>query len=341
MVKKTKKRAEESISRKDFEAFKFGIERLKELEKELNSLNTKGFAKEESEIRARLKNVSEIPEIERRLKILKSKIHGKYRPKKKRSIQNKIAEEIKEIEEDVPKIKKEIKKLDEIKSIKEDIPKIKREIKKLNEISSIKEDVPKIKKEIEKLGEKIEELNKKRKGKIDSNIDVLVDTDFESFLSDLKIGLSKKISSKEKEVDEALKSDLQKREAVFRKRYDNLLKEFTIHKKKLEENLNKKYESKIRLSKENEKEISEKLNREFEEKVDAEKSALKKRFQDSMKEHVEKEIEIRKRHLEAELKKKKARLTKQLEQRRVSARARVDEQKKEMAKRKERNLKKA
>src|SRR3989344_780419 len=89
-----------SVSKTDFETFKFGVERLKEIEKELNSLDTRGFAKEEQDIKARLKKVSEIPYIERQLKSLKLKINKKYRPKKIKSSTglNKIQKELKKIE---------------------------------------------------------------------------------------------------------------------------------------------------------------------------------------------------------------------------------------------------
>ena len=63
-----KEKSSASISKKDFEAFKFGVSRLKELENELKSIDTRGFSKETIEIRSKLKNVSEIPNIERLLK---------------------------------------------------------------------------------------------------------------------------------------------------------------------------------------------------------------------------------------------------------------------------------
>lgn len=109
------------ISREDFEAFKFGVERLKELQRELNSLDTKKFKAEADSIRAKLKDVSQIPMIERDLRILKLKIQNKYHPvKKRRGTSGAIAvsgihddlKEIKEdLEENLPAIKSAIKKL--------------------------------------------------------------------------------------------------------------------------------------------------------------------------------------------------------------------------------------
>ena len=84
--KRTQPKTQSSVTGKDFEVFEFGVQRLKELKKELGFLNTRGFSAEESSIRSKLKNVSDIPVIEREMKDLKSKIHGKYKPKKPRAV---------------------------------------------------------------------------------------------------------------------------------------------------------------------------------------------------------------------------------------------------------------
>lgn len=96
--------------KKDLELFSKGVERLKELKRELASLDTRGFAKEEQSIRSKLQNVSDIPTIERELKILKQKINRKYRPKRRKvSATRKELQELKE--EDLPEIKSAIRKL--------------------------------------------------------------------------------------------------------------------------------------------------------------------------------------------------------------------------------------
>ena len=138
--RKIEKRGSENklpISKEKFEVFKFGVERLKELERELNSLDKRGFIKEEQSIRIKLKNVSEIPAIEKEIKSLKLKISEKYRPKPK-----------------------------------------------------------------------IEEAEKKEKGKIDLGVGVLVDINFDNFINEVKTSLSKRVTTREKEVDNLLKSDL-------------------------------------------------------------------------------------------------------------------------------------
>ena len=70
------------VLERDFEVFGKGIDRLEDLRKDLKSLNTKGFEKDKANIEAELHNVTDIPKIERQLKILKQKISGNYKPKK-------------------------------------------------------------------------------------------------------------------------------------------------------------------------------------------------------------------------------------------------------------------
>jgi len=76
---------EKDSLRRDFEVFSKGVARLEELRTELDSLNLKGHEAEAAIIRAKLKNVSEIPNIEKDLKRLKLKLSGKYKPVKRKS----------------------------------------------------------------------------------------------------------------------------------------------------------------------------------------------------------------------------------------------------------------
>lgn len=70
---------------KNFEIFSRGIERLQELEKELDSLDKNGFETEINEIKAKLKDVTEIPDIESGIKELKAKIENNSREGKKQT----------------------------------------------------------------------------------------------------------------------------------------------------------------------------------------------------------------------------------------------------------------
>ena len=256
IVKRKISKNKPSINRKDFETFKFGVERLKELKKELDSLDTRGFSKEEQEIRIKLKNVSEIPYIEKEIKILKSKINKKYHPKKRKSI------------------------------VKKDI-------------HDIKEDIPELKKEIKKIGKKVEESAKRKKETPDSGVGILVDTDFNDFLNNIKSSLSDRVKSKEKEVEDVLKTDLQKREEKFREKYVGLIREFNEKKRKLENQLNKKYATKVKTTLQ--KEISEKFNYKLRKKLNAEKVELGKRYIASLREHAKTELEKQKKELRKRL----------------------------------------
>ena len=88
------------IARRDFEIYAEGIKRLEELEKEVNLLNVdKRFPTEVASIRSKLKHVSEIPQIEYEIKVLRGKISGKKRKvaKKDPHTENKIKQLKKEI----------------------------------------------------------------------------------------------------------------------------------------------------------------------------------------------------------------------------------------------------
>jgi hypothetical protein len=104
---------------KKFELYAKGVERLKELEKELNSISTKKYKKQELKIRKKLKNVSLIPEIEEDIRKLRLKIAGidqedldsKVNQKQQLAINN-IAGEEKEIESNVSSLHNKINSLE-------------------------------------------------------------------------------------------------------------------------------------------------------------------------------------------------------------------------------------
>ena len=81
-----KKKVEEKI-KKDFYSFQKKINRLEEIKRELNSLqargDTKGFEKEVHILRSRLKDVHALPELERNMRSLRSKIINKRKVDKK------------------------------------------------------------------------------------------------------------------------------------------------------------------------------------------------------------------------------------------------------------------
>lgn len=276
-IKRNKSPDNSAINRKDFEAFKIGIQRLKELKGELDSLDTRGFSKEEQAIRAKLKNVSEIANIEKGIKILKLKINKKYHPRRKKPSRTK------EIQKDIKDIKK---KLPKTKKIREDI-------------KDIKEDIPELKTEIEKLGEKFSKSKRKNKAGIDSGIGMLVDTDFNNFLSHIKTSLSERVRAREKEVDDTLTFDLQKREIKFKDKYLNLIREFNEKKRKVEKEFNEKYAVKLKTSLQ--KEVSEKFDTELQRKLDSEKIKLSKVYVAELKNHAREKLNKEEENLKNKL----------------------------------------
>ncbi len=275
---KKKKSSASKVSRSDFETFKFGVQRLKELEKELNRLDTRGFSAEERAIRSKLKNVSMIPQIEKELRELKLKINRKFKPKR-RSMPTRemIKKEHQEIAQDIERIKGKF-------------PEIKKEL------IDIKQAVRK---------------NKRRTGAVDSGIEELVDVDFNVFLKDLKVKLSQRVKEKEGEIDDKMKLDLAKRDQKFKERYDNLISEFNERKRKLEKELQLKYnrDMKEQLA----KEVKENFDDKLKEKFDQEKAKLGRQYVGKLKEHAREELEIQKNILEKRLREELSQRAKALE----------------------------
>ncbi|MFH0808554.1 MAG: hypothetical protein V1888_02970 [archaeon] len=248
MVKKIKVIAKTPAQvKKDMAIFEKGVERLKELERELNDLDTRGFARDEQRIRIKLKNVSDIPVIEEEIKALRLKINNKFKPKRKRK--SKVVEQLKDLNE----------KLETI--------------------------------------EKASKVSRK-KSFVDSGVGVLVDTDFNNFLTDVKTRLSERVRGKEEELDEILKSDLQKRELDFKRKHDNLIAEFNSKKKKLTDDFEKKFDAKVKSSLQ--KEVSEKFNVKLKAKLDSEKVALGKRYKSELKLHADEKLKREEQEMKAQ-----------------------------------------
>jgi hypothetical protein len=288
------------IVRSDFEIYAKGIKRLEELEKEVNLLNVdKKFPSETASIRSKLKHVSEIPQIEYEIKLLKEKISGKI---KKQSRQNSATE-------------------DKINNLKEEIKKKSRESKKFAPLSK---EVVRLKLEIAAMQKKIRahEGEKKRKNNILKNINVGVDKVFDDTfnlsLNDIKAKLSREVENKEAVVQRELQNDLVRREEIFNEKYNELEKEF-----------NKKYNEKVK--KELEKEVKQKFNNLLrteinkknklsEEELSNLKSKLKLEFEakeKALRGHFDKDILDEKKmirdHFEDELLSQKVKLHKKLD----------------------------
>ncbi len=119
--------AETSLEKleKNFEIFSRGIERLQELEQELNNLPANGFGKDVYIIRSKLKSVTEIPAIEQKLKELKAKIYNNNNQKK--NVGERVLEDLDEVASQATK-KLEGSLMLEIKSLRHEINLLKKEI---------------------------------------------------------------------------------------------------------------------------------------------------------------------------------------------------------------------
>ena len=97
VIKKGVKKSPAQV-RRDLNIFEKGIVRLKELEGELKALDTRGFSGDEQRIRAKLKNVSDVPAIEREIKALRFKINNKHKPRRvKKSPYKKIGKDLEDV----------------------------------------------------------------------------------------------------------------------------------------------------------------------------------------------------------------------------------------------------
>ena len=218
-----------NVSRKDFEVFAIGVERLEELRKELNGLDTKKFPVETASIRSKLKNVSYIPQIEKEIKVLRSKIKGRYKAKKRRP-RNIVHKKIKELEKEVKKRRK-ISSKD--KKLIGEIPKIENQLSSLRRFVMQQEEEEKQKKELLK--------------KIDPGVNLVVDERFDLSLNEIKAELSKKLKEKDLEVKNQLQGDLEARKRNFELQYKDLEDRFARrYGESVKKNLKKEVKKRFR-----------------------------------------------------------------------------------------------
>lgn len=213
--------------RKDFEIFSKGIKRLEELRSELDSMNTRGFEAEANSIRSRLKNVSEIPNIERDLKKLKAKISGKYKPKQRK---NHIEGKIKELEAQLDRKTKVCRSDSRV----------------LAEIPRIKAQLSELKKELN--NQKDEERRKEELLKrIDPAVDLISNDVFDKSLNEIKLELSDRIKNREAEIQKSLDEDLKIREENFKVKYLDLEKAYhEAYDRKVKTQLREEVEKKFK-----------------------------------------------------------------------------------------------
>lgn len=275
-----------NVSKKNFEIFAKGVERLKELEQELNSLESKGFYKEEQYIRTKLKNVSEIPNIERALRDLKLKIRKKYKPSRKKNPFRKFGKDLVEIKEEIPKIKNKFK--DDLKDVKKEIPRLKN---KIRDVKEVKEQIPRIQSNVKELSKKFDEFITKNKVRVDSGLSITVDKDFNYFLNNIKDELNSRVRNREKELHDNLEKALLESEVKYKKLHNDLIFDYNKKRRNLEEQLRNKYRTKVKTT------LHKEVHAKFNKLLKRKKVELSDRYKRILREHAQKELELNRRQL--------------------------------------------
>lgn len=207
----------ETMTKRDFENLEKGIERLKEFERELDSLDTSRFSVEAASIRAKLKDVSQLPMIDKEMRLLKLKLKEKER--------------------------------------------------------------------------KIE----RKETNIDYDVDVLVDTDFNDFLSGLKTAVSQKVRKREQEIEERLNHDLLNREKKYRQKHLELLQEFEAKRNKLAKQYDERYRMDVKINLQ--KEVEEKFDKLLKQHLEREKAILSRKYREEIREEERKKLENERKEL--------------------------------------------
>jgi len=290
----------DNIARRDFEIYASGVKRLEELEKEINLLKIdRKFPSEAASIRSKLKHVSEIPQIEYELKLLKEKISGKAvkKPILKCVTENKINE-----------LKKEIEKKSE---------QCKRFMPLSKEVLGLKLEIAAMEKKI-----KMYEGEKKRKHDILKNINPEVNKVFEDTfnlsLNDIKAKLAKEVENKEAEVQKELQRDIARREEIFNERYNELEKEFQKKynekvRNALEKEVKEKADKIISEAIKKKEEVSEKEFADLKRKLNSDFNLKEKTLQEHFKKDIEEEKRIQKEKMNEELLGHKVKIHKKLD----------------------------
>ena len=137
---------------------------------------------------------------------------------------------LEEVEKDVEEIRKSQRSQRRNIVDKDDIEELKEEVEGLREFqknvgdaserkfSSALKGIEKDVGDIRESQEKVQEASDRKGLKIDSGVGVLIDTDFNNFLTDVKVTLSNRVRKKEEEIDDTLKLDLVKKNKEFKQK---------------------------------------------------------------------------------------------------------------------------
>ncbi len=246
-------------TRRDFEVFAKGVERLEELRAELNNLNTKGYEQEAASIRSKLKNVSYIPQIEREIKDLKAKLSGTYK-KKVSDAHKDILKKVSDLKKSVPNHSGIHRKIRELEKHIPDKEKLGRKIRSIEKNVELVKNVPKMQRQIRDFKEFVDNKKKEdiRKAemlkKLDPNINFLINDKFNLSLSEIKAELANQVNNKETVIENQLQEDFHTKIKNFERKYYLL-----------EKDLEKKYRDKLRDS--FQREVKNRFNKTLNERV--------------------------------------------------------------------------
>ena len=282
MVKKKVGKNEKEKIKKEFYAYQDKVIRLKQLEHELNTLDTKGFETNASAIRSKLKDPKAIPEIEHALKVLRQKILAKnhHIPKPHSSL-NSLRVELKS----------------QLKDLKE------HDVELQSKVNALKQHVTHMKKH------DLEEHYKKVP--IDPSVGFSIDKKFQGFTEQVKSEFSQRVRNKEKALEEQMKQELNQKKRVLEDNYNaklSALKQW--YSAKIQEEAEALAREQIR------KQVPEKLQRERQKIQKAYEDSFKQHFD----EQVEKQKKVLQQEMNSELKKQETELRSGVEQERQTLR---------------------
>jgi len=296
-----------SVSRRDFETFQVGVERLTELRKELNSLDTRGFNREEQEIKSKLKNVSEIPDIERKLKVLKLKINKKYRPKRRAQSKSGVTEDIRDIKEKMGELSKKVKSSETRRSIDPGVDVLvdSNFSEFLNETkSALSERIDNKEKELDNVLK--EDLHKRELAFKERRLSII--RNFNKKKEELEAEFEKKYESKvksslSKEISEKLNKAVQKKfDSYKNKLRRQYLNEMKRHAQQELERQRRAMELRLREEVDKEKSKLQREKKDFVLQKEEVRRRIKKNLTDEFHGKLEREVAMKRRQVKSQLK---------------------------------------
>ncbi|MBT3405307.1 hypothetical protein HN832_05005 [archaeon] len=306
--------------KRDFEIFSKGVQRLEELKAELNALDTKGFESDVAVIKSKLKNVSEISNIEKKLKQLKIKISLNRNNSRKRATLK-----VKAIHSKINRIEDKLEDVEKNAGVRRKIKKLENDLKQKSLVSSTKNSINsrkliEMQKELILLQKQAAHQKREEKRKrellkrIDPSVDITVNEMFGFSLEEIKSELSKKIKNKETDLEKNFRDNIEAKEQEYklkgnalRQKYHDLYSEKV--NKKLEKEIQKRFnkllkialkKQKVNLSKEELRRFRKQAQKEF----DKRRLELRKSFENNLdeskqniKQHYEEELLLNKHML--------------------------------------------